>query len=501
MGTLIGKVYQQSRGLTYYIPDAKVNVDGYVTYSDSTGRFEIEVPKGEHSITCGKQPFDTTFISKVTVNDYRAYNLLMTGPTFSVAGTVTDTSGNKIEGAVALLEHLRDTSDTDGYFFFDSIPTGFWELQVMKDDYYFITESLEINFANNISLIQLTQKYFTVSGVVYDTLGSPIESVLVELGNIYAYTNSLGKYELHPIENGEHEIRAELADYYILVDSVEVNGSDTQSNLFIVRKSYSVSGTVAHQVDGFLSDIEVVLDSSLYDTTDNNGNFSFEYIFSGDHQLEFSSNVYNNEIQWFSIEFNNYETSIIMKKNYIDTLWIENDASVRYVRRIDSTSNYTSDDENLGNREYLEIEKYYFQDFWNNNFTIIETTQQIFMQLPEVDYSGVDSAMIIINASWFYYDDRFSILITEVLESWDENSITWANQPNVTSENLLVNPEINVDSEWVINLSENSQYFDSPHGIMLRATSCYGVCSNVLVVASSESSIENRPHILVYRSE
>ena len=133
----------------------------------------------------------------------------------------------------------------------------------------------------------------------------------------------------------------------------------------------------------------------------------------------------------------NLEHPIQLKKQFIDTLWIEKDAFVTDFEdnRFDSSLYYS----NNANGQYLAV---YFGDAPDTPFHPPGEHFRIrsFMGLPELPayISATDLDMASLNINQAYTTPGANeVCIKEVLGPWREDSIMWSNQPAVANNTLL----------------------------------------------------------------
>ena len=502
---LSGQVYQESNGLYYFIPDAEITLGNYSTTSDTAGKYQIELPLGEYSIMCSHDKFDTTTSTIINIKRDKTYLIRMTGPTYTVTGIVTDTMGTILSGANVELENLRTTTNANGRYIFNDIPLGKREIKCDFVDFGASVDTLEVIDNDIEKNIILTQTRFQVSGIVTNTTGTIILGAIVELDNKQDITDMNGSYSFSGISSGSTTIRCTYDDYYDLIDTIFIDNSNLEYNFSIIRKSFQVSGTVSHPLDGLLSGVEVVLDDTLYDTTDAKGEFQFDNIYSGNHQLEFYSSVYDYELYDFYLSGGNIYKEILLEKLYVDTLWIEKDAEVF----VDS-DDYNYQDSNYGEDSILPFLGYFAEylvydtlpPFYGYHIVSYHISR-VFMKMDEINSNLSDSILLILPFTKYNYQRFGEIRFTSVSESWDELGITWNNQPSVTSEQIFYDTWEGLSNKIAINITNNLSLFTNPNGFRISFTdeSCEFCDFGLQLYSSEYPDSSKRPHILLYKSE
>lgn len=426
--TLSGYVFQETNGFFNYISDAKIQIGNKETYTDSTGRYLIELPLGDYSIIVTHTLFDTLFVDKVTLKYDKGFALKLTGGTFSISGNVSDTSGVSISGVIVKLSHLKDTTDVDGFYQFTDIPIGKWNLS------------------------------------------------------------------------------SELYDYFEISDSIEVINTNIEKDLNLIRKEYKVSGTVSHAIDGLLSGIEVILDDTLFDTTDINGYYEFENIYSGEHVINFQSTLYDDIVDTLIISTSdiarNFELiKTIFYTQVIDTVWVENDASVKLHEYIDYS---VHSETNYGNDSSLELYSDYLDYFsMVDGYVYRKEVTRIFIGFPSSINYQADSVFLILHFDRYLpYYDQFDITFSGGLSFWDESLVNWVNQPTVDSTLFILEQDFQSTNIIQVDITMFAPYISNNNGIRLSIWNEFcNVCWRGIRLFSSEyPSIEKRPYIVLYRT-
>jgi plastocyanin len=113
-----------------------------VDITDLEGWYYIEpIPSGTYTMIASAPGYfpDTIFDVEITTGGCLFLNFELF-PAGCIAGTVTDASGDSLEGAVvqAILSSVvegEDTTDSEGWYYIDPIPSGIYDAVASKDGY------------------------------------------------------------------------------------------------------------------------------------------------------------------------------------------------------------------------------------------------------------------------------------------------------------------------------------------------------------------------------
>ncbi len=504
---LSGYVFQAENGFLNYISNADISIGIYNTTSDSIGRYSLEVPLGEYVIQTSHEQFDIS-LDTVKIRGNRNYFISMkNGPTYSVSGVVTDTIGNVVEGAIVELEHLRDTTDIDGRYEFNDILSGRRILSCDYSDYYIFTDTFEIRNSDITRDINLIRQGYKVSGTVLHPVDGLLNGIEVILDDsLYDTTDANGEYLFENIYIGEYQLQIKSEIYDNQVIDFSLGKADLIQTILLTKPLLlKVFGTVSHSVDGLLSGIEVILDDSLYDTTDINGEYQFDDVYAGEHSLQIQPSVYNYEIFIFNLIDSDLYKDLIVSKSTIQKLFIEKDALVKV--SYSTEEGYSNRDENFGaetvNFLYHTIMEYLQWDSLGQYRVTSYNTSRIFMKIDEFNSSLVDSVLLVLPFYQFSTLRFGEIRLANVSEYWDELAITWNNQPSVTTEQTIFNSWTGISTKLVIKITEKLSLLTNSNGFRISFTdeSCYFCDLGLLFYSSEHADTSKRPYILVYRTE
>jgi len=153
----------------------------------------------------------------------------------AITGAVTDTSGAAVENVVVeILElQLTDTTNIQGVYFIDNIDEGTYDLSFSHTDYFdtiISNVAAAIDETTEVDVVLNSNAYGSITGIVADTNGLPIEGVLVEIENtsISDATDEQGVYLITDILTGKHVISFSHSGYLdTTISEVEIIQNDT----------------------------------------------------------------------------------------------------------------------------------------------------------------------------------------------------------------------------------------------------------------------------------
>ncbi len=154
--------------------------------------------------------------------------------TGNIEGTVKDhDSDTAIEGATVAVEgtDLSATTDANGYYLLENVPTGEQNVTASADGYY--SETATVTVVEDATVLQdfalETIPTYKVSGKVTDGSGNALEGavVVIEGTELSATTESEGGYSISGVEEGTYNITADKEGYTSQTKSVEVKTNVT----------------------------------------------------------------------------------------------------------------------------------------------------------------------------------------------------------------------------------------------------------------------------------
>jgi len=270
------------------------------TTSSGTGLYQFGfISAGAYRI----QPVKTGFIYKpvskdtiIAASDSVTVDFLSIADVGSISITAVDSGGHPIAGVsvVAINDSglvFPGTTDNNGSYLFSGISSGNYILKLSKQGYSVKPDSAIAIVSNGVTVNRtfiLTLTSGSVAGLVYQYANSTLsnsQNASINLRNLttgQVFTNTSatnGTFKIPNLTSGSYKITASKAGY--LTDSLffYLTDGETKTNVSLTLKvSYvKLTGKVVYNNVGLSGVIvNAISSSSLTDTTDSNGNFSFD---------------------------------------------------------------------------------------------------------------------------------------------------------------------------------------------------------------------------------
>jgi len=272
--------------------------DGAYSFADvDSGNYTIRATKTGYTV---KSVVDTiTAEDTLSTVDIAIVKTVTT----TVSGVVTDSGSTTVlAGAVVQLRAgtgmgggTTDTADAEGKFSFANVASGSYTLQVSFTGYTSKSITVTISSAEPQSVdAQLVKTVLTaISGKITDSTSAAAlanVAVALRLGNQTVQrdtTGADGAYSFGDVATGEYTVRATLSGYTQKQVTVDAPTADAvTANIAMVKEvTSSVSGTVNDSAAAKPLEGAVVMlragTRTLYDTTAEDGKFSFEDVPAG----------------------------------------------------------------------------------------------------------------------------------------------------------------------------------------------------------------------------
>lgn len=180
-------------------------------------------------------------------------------------GKVTDYADNPIEGVTVWVvpgSGIADTTDSNGLFSVQQVPTGTWDVTFCK--YGYGIETHPIYFSQNMYREETLDQapITTLTGHVYYTdTQLPLSGVTVTADNNYiATTNSAGYYQLPGIASGQYMLVASKSGLDFYRNTITVPPAGLQWDIDMTGGTYGVYGEVknaaGNPIDGATIDFQ-----------------------------------------------------------------------------------------------------------------------------------------------------------------------------------------------------------------------------------------------------
>ncbi|ALO16844.1 hypothetical protein L21SP5_03230 [Salinivirga cyanobacteriivorans] len=278
------------------IEGAIINVAGNDYMSDASGEALIQLSNG-------------TFPYQITANGYEDYSETVAvngaGQTVNVAMspvdgyvasfTITDVDSNPVQGATVSIDGtdlITDASGTTEII----LPNGEYQYTISADGYAPVTDTIIISDAN-VNITETLLNVYSVTFVVTDQAGNPINGAFVVIGSNFYNTNASGEVNVDAV-NGTYYYTVTKADYEMVSGEVTVNGAAVTEEVTL-RLVYVVYFEVAEPTGSPVENAEITIaDSTL--TTDIDGLAVIE-LPNGDYEATISKSGYEDAIENFTV--------------------------------------------------------------------------------------------------------------------------------------------------------------------------------------------------------
>jgi hypothetical protein len=271
------------------------------TTSSGTGTYQFgSLSSGSYRILPQKTGFIFTPVFRdinLGYSDTVSVDFQSTADIGNIIVTALDSAGHLMQGVSAAAINytsglvLTGTTDNSGIYGFNGISSGTYSLKLSKTGYFVIPDSAIAIVTNGVTVSKtftLKPSLGSVSGIVNqyvnstlsNSLGASISLRNLATGQVFAATSaSDGTYNISNLISGNYRITASKAGF--LTDSLLFNltESETKTNVNLILKVswVKLTGSVVYNNAGLPGVIVTAISSStLIDTTDANGLFSFD---------------------------------------------------------------------------------------------------------------------------------------------------------------------------------------------------------------------------------
>lgn len=220
----------------------------------------------------------------------------------AIVGTLVDTAGNPVEGAIATLTSpaLADTSDALGSFLIPQLPHATYQLTVSHPDFLdTLVSSVAVSPPDSTFLTITLQKRPSALSVTvlqgHDSL--PLPMAIVTHGFFADTSNSLGIAMLEQLQSGMALVAVAHPDYFPdTISAVLTPGDTTAAEMYLLPRPAQLSGLVTNPEGAPLAGALVMLDGIDTVFTDSLGQYRIGINWPGDHQLHFRAYAHADSI-------------------------------------------------------------------------------------------------------------------------------------------------------------------------------------------------------------
>nr|WP_245332936.1 carboxypeptidase regulatory-like domain-containing protein [Halarchaeum solikamskense] len=239
---------------------------------------------------------------------FGAHDYQLEPTTYTVDGTVTDSSGNAIEGASVTITNSSGsevgttTTASDGTYSISGIQSGTdYTVEASASGYTSSTQTVDVSSATTVDLSLSTASY-SYSATVEDASGTAIGGATVELldnsGNVVSSgtTASDGTISLSA-PSGTYEVEVSADGYDSASGSADLSTSGDSGTFSLSESTYVLDGTVTDSAGTAIENASVTLLDSSGNTvkevsTASDGTYSFSGVKSGDYTVEVAASDY-----------------------------------------------------------------------------------------------------------------------------------------------------------------------------------------------------------------
>lgn len=227
-GSIVGTIYNSETGETVSSVNLNTTPVTNSIRSDANGRFEfLSLEPGEYEITAEKNGFEPksgSVLVRAGIESHSDIEITQIDTsTAEQKGTLTGKVINSVtdEPVVNVLVETSPSfgsvlTDSGGNYSLKNLPVGEYEVEVSKVNFSSVTNNLSIVGGKTTTAnFSLTPSVGSVSGVVLDSLGSPLEFVEITTSPETSsfITNGEGKFGFENVPVGNLTVTANKQGY------------------------------------------------------------------------------------------------------------------------------------------------------------------------------------------------------------------------------------------------------------------------------------------------
>lgn len=481
------------------VPGVIVEVAGQVCTTNSAGYYYFnDILSGNHHLTA-RRDGDVLYEADVQVAGLVQYDFKV-DYVVSLYGWVRHSVDGAIAGAIIQVGDQLDTTSVTGYYEFVLFVPGELSLTCSKDGYKPFVMDISITGDFTRADVELTRSHALVYGTVSHSVDGPVDNVIVNLGTMVDTTSIAGYFQFEAVPKGSYQLDCEVPGYDPIHWDINVVNDVYEINITL-DKLFTLSGQVYHIEDGPIEGAIVTV-GAYSDVTDENGNYDIDNIPEGKYEITCDHEEYNEFVDIITISENGQTLDIrLLKTLTAIPYFITEDAYVQY-----SGTNYnnTTPNSNYGQSGLLWLG---YAVSYIDCTTYDLRLYEIYLKLPDIINRHEDDTIFLIlrGSMWFAQQPDLAdrLRINVVTGNWEEDIITWANKPNVTSPSIGDNFPYRVNGDSIIvDLREYYEFeSDSRFGVRFRIEGWgipydYG-SYNCFSWYSSECSVDSlRPKVI-----
>ncbi len=230
------------------------------------------------------------------VGQFESYDFVIVGPpVFSIAGRVTDTNGQGVEGVRVTAGQLFDFTDAQGQYEITGLAAGNYSVVPSMDGRSFEPETRSVTVGPNAVGINFTAKLgYDISGVVQTAAGDPVSGATVSDGQHVALSGADGTWAIENVAAGDYTLTAQLSGYVFTPPTIDVtvnlhNGDATGLVFTAALETFDVAGVIRTSGGDRLAGIRVAALQSGVEvgagTSSANGAYSITGLVPGSYTI------------------------------------------------------------------------------------------------------------------------------------------------------------------------------------------------------------------------
>ena len=436
------------------VPDVIVSVAGQVCTTNTAGYYYfIDVPAGSYHLTAEKYG-DILFETDISIDRTQQYDFKVNYD-ISLYGWVTHPVDGPIAGASIQAGDSTAISTISGYYEFVGLSTGTYAINCEKEGYLQLDTNVTIDADFTIARIKMTRSFAQVHGIVSHPEDGPIGGAIVQLDTLFDTTTANGAYQFDSVAIGVHHIDCEITGYSPIDTDFNVDKDNFELNL-TPNRIYSFSGDIYHIEDGALKDATVTL-GSYSAVTDDQGHFDIEGILRGSYDLTVEKAGY----EAYSASGVSVDSDIqvdIRLYKYVTQEWLIEEDTYVGITQFEWNYEPTYYLPAEGQAESLLLDcgiisvAPHTAEMWQT---------RMFLNIPSINCMGWDETysfkLLLFSASdWDINNYNNCIILHSISEPWNEDEITWENQPAVNEPELgcVELPQADINDSVLIDLTD-----------------------------------------------
>ncbi|MEA3400635.1 MAG: carboxypeptidase regulatory-like domain-containing protein [Armatimonadota bacterium] len=234
------------------LPGVEVTADGTTVGTDGNGMYRIQgLVAGTYTVTPSLPEYDFEPASQEVTLGPTAKNIDFVGTlrTYTISGRVAD-DGEGIENVVISADGVSATTDADGYYTIEDVPSDVYTLAPSRDDngdgfedfiYTPRSRTVSVEGADVTGIdFSASPVTYTISGVISDSRGHRIAGVTVSDGTRTAVTTDAGRYTLSGVAASTVTVTPSKAGLAFDPESLEVTvPPDSSGNDFTAYTEFT----------------------------------------------------------------------------------------------------------------------------------------------------------------------------------------------------------------------------------------------------------------------